>query len=191
MLYYLSSLLKVVTLVLLLVLNCLLGALNVANTTKKVYTYSNDDYPIEAPIEGLNRVLMTQFVGTHFQLNASDHTSSLEWRSIYSGPYTMHLGSEARVFLIAMYHETHCLRAMEYSFLHPTSSAYSPEHIQHCLNYLRQHFLCTADDQVESGDFISWDLSVGYVYNKNRVCRDWEGVRRAAGDNLEIFTHSM
>jgi len=30
----------------------------------------------------------------------------------------------------SMYHETHCLRAMEYTFLHPNSTAYSPEHIQ-------------------------------------------------------------
>jgi len=63
--------------------------------------YLNDDYPLEAPIDNLERVAMTQFEGTHFQLNASNHISNIEWMSIYSGPYTMHLGSEQRVFLIA------------------------------------------------------------------------------------------
>jgi len=63
--------------------------------------YLNDDYPLEAPIDNLERVAMTQFEGTHFQLNASDHISNREWKSLFSGPYTIHLGSEQRVFAIA------------------------------------------------------------------------------------------
>jgi len=157
---------------------------------KGSYTYLNDNYPLEAPIAHLERVAMTQFEGTHFQLNASDRISDKEWRSIYSGPYTMHLGSEQRVFLIALYHETHCLRAMEYTFLNPNSQAYTPHHIQHCINYLRQHFLCAADDHLETGDFLKWDLTVGSVYGKANVCRDWERVYNAASDNLRSFRDS-
>lgn len=44
---------------------------------------------------------MTQFEGTHFQLNASDRISDREWRTLYSGPYTLHLGPEYRLFTIA------------------------------------------------------------------------------------------
>jgi len=75
------------------------SCLNIAYTA--FVAYFSDDYPLEAPIDNLERVAMTLFEGTHFQLNLSDRISSMEWRSIYSGSYTMHLGIEQRVFLIA------------------------------------------------------------------------------------------
>jgi len=171
---------------LLLIINCSL-ALMTFTMRRRSYTYQNVDYPIEAPIVNLEWVAMSMFEGTHFQLNASDHASDREWRSIYSGPYTMHLGSEERIFLIALYHETHCLRAMEHAFLHPESLAYKPQHIQHCLNYLRQHFLCVADDQLERDDFLNWDVRIGSVYVDDKVCRDWGRVSTAASEDLQRF----
>ncbi|KAF9480757.1 hypothetical protein BDN70DRAFT_804699, partial [Pholiota conissans] len=150
--------------------------------------YKFNDYPIEAPIRDLGNVLMTIFESTHFQMDTSSLNSNLEWRSIYSGPYTLHLGEEHRIFLIALYHQTHCLRGLEYAFLFPNSTAYTPHHIQHCLNYLRQHFLCQADDELETGDFIEWNSSPGSVYHKDRVCRDWKQVHDAAAEDLDDFT---
>ncbi|KAF8870906.1 hypothetical protein CPB84DRAFT_826867 [Gymnopilus junonius] len=178
--------LKFLLLWLLLIVNCSLSLLTLTMRQRSC-TYLDDDYPIEAPIDHLDWVAMTMFEGTHFQLNASDHVSDKEWRTIYSGPYTLHLGSEKRIFLIALYHETHCLRAMEYVFLHPESSAYTPQHIQHCLNYLRQHFLCVADDQLEEDDFLHWDLRTGSVYVDDKLCRGWDRVSTAASDDLRRF----
>lgn len=67
----------------------------------KISAYFSKDYPIEAPIHLLENVLMTMFESTHFQLDPASSMSNREWRSIYSGPYTLHLGSEHRIFLIA------------------------------------------------------------------------------------------
>ena len=76
--------------------------------TDVLEAYVAEDYPLEAPIDNLERVVMTMFEGTHFQLNASDRVADKEWRSIYSGPYTLHQGSEQRIFLIA-YVDDPCL----------------------------------------------------------------------------------
>ncbi|KAJ6490180.1 hypothetical protein DFH09DRAFT_947967, partial [Mycena vulgaris] len=147
--------------------------------------YSHDDYPVELRIEKIGAVELGFQETVRFDLNASDDISDKEWHTLYGGrPYTVHLGPDQRIFVLSFYHQLHCLRAMQFALLH--AEPYTPEHVQHCLNYLRQHLLCAADDDLEAGDFLEWDFGAGLL-ETSRVCRDWERVNQVVDINLVDF----
>jgi len=93
-------------------------------------------------------------------------------------------GPERRVFALSMFHQLHCINTMRRALAHPDDKEANGEHVQHCLSYLRQFFLCAADDVLEPGDFTARDFSVDRL-SHTRVCRDWSAVYDAAADNWD------
>jgi hypothetical protein len=125
----------------------------------------------------LHPVEMTYEETVHYPLDS--RFAQREWFSTRAGAdghqgYT-HLGPERRTFLLGMFHELHCLNTIRIAVINHDSPIASSHHVQHCLNYMRQLFLCSADDTLEPYDFL------GRNYGKERVgvtrrCRDWSQV---------------
>ncbi|KAH7903246.1 hypothetical protein BJ138DRAFT_181613, partial [Hygrophoropsis aurantiaca] len=71
--------------------------------------------------------------------------SDAQWFSL-AGPHEgfVRLGQNDRIFVVSMFHELHCLRLLNAAFDGPAGTV-SKGHAQHCLNYLRQMALCSAD----------------------------------------------
>ncbi|KDR69675.1 hypothetical protein GALMADRAFT_215039 [Galerina marginata CBS 339.88] len=146
----------------------------------KEHTYVGDDYPLELPLtRRLDLVAMTLQETGLFEVNMSDPVAEDEaWTSFIMQPRgigRIFLGPSHRLFNIAFLHQLHCLREMERGFRNPSSSILTPLHAHHCLNYLRQAFLCEADHTLEEGDFLQRNFDVQRSAD-TRVCRDWETV---------------
>ncbi|KZT08022.1 uncharacterized protein LAESUDRAFT_724500 [Laetiporus sulphureus 93-53] len=138
------------------------------------YTYIGEDYPVEYPLGQLPKVDMTLQESMHYALDANDSLSHEEWRSVMlrpEGAGRVRLGPQHRLFVMTFYHQLHCLYHIHRGLVGLTDPV--GPHLHHCLNYLRQTFLCVASDALEEGDFMERD------YAKNRVgdetiCEDWE-----------------
>ncbi|KZS97278.1 hypothetical protein SISNIDRAFT_450070 [Sistotremastrum niveocremeum HHB9708] len=96
------------------------------------------------------------------------------------------LGPDWRAFSVAMFHELHCLFAINRA-LHGPESSYLRGHFTHCTNYLRQLFLCSADHTLEPGDFMSRNLSDHSNVFFNRQCRDWSAIYDFSETNIDEF----
>jgi hypothetical protein len=151
--------------------------------------YRENNYPVELTIEDMEAVEIAIQETVRFDLNASSDIADKEWHSLYGRPYTIHLGPDQRRFALAFYHQFHCLRAMQFAITHPDDTTYTVEHIHHCLNYLRQHLLCAADDEIERGDFLEWGFIPGLL-ETTRVCRDWDKVNDVVDKALVDFEES-
>ena len=145
--------------------------------------YLENNYPIELPLS-FDMVGMTLLKNTtHFQMDLKDHISRLEWTTLSDHPFVVHIGSDGRAFQVALFHQLHCIHVMEEAFLRGEYHGLNSHHIQHCENYLRQSFLCMADDSIEEGDFMhTWSFADRNMGSK--VCRDWTGVSAAVKENL-------
>lgn len=142
---------------------------------KLKHTYLGHDFPEDLPLQVNGSPLAIPVLveeSIHYPLlgNASD----AEWFSLTSEGFGyVRLGENDRVFMVTMFHEMHCLRILNLAFSKEPIA--SPEHIQHCLNYLRQGALCSPDLSLEPGNFEEKDFSVertGAVH----MCYDWETV---------------
>ncbi|KAJ7353531.1 hypothetical protein DFH08DRAFT_805072 [Mycena albidolilacea] len=161
--------------------------MRIGNTN--IPTYRENNYPVELTIEDMEAVEIAIQETVRFDLNASSDIADKEWHSLYGRPYTIHLGPDQRIFALAFYHQFHCLRAMQFAITHPDDATYTVEHIHHCLNYLRQHLLCAADDEIERGDFLEWGFIPGLL-ETTRVCRDWDKVNDVIDKALIDFEKS-
>lgn len=94
----------------------------------------------------------------------------------------VHLGHDFRYFAVSMFHQLHCVNQIRMNIVEPYGRHASEGHMQHCLTYLRQFFLCGADDTLEPGDFTEKDLVAERV-SHTRVCRDWSAVYDSVGEN--------
>jgi len=105
-----------------------------------------------------------------------------EWFSLTSEGFGfVRLGEDHRLFMVTMYHELHCLRVLNLAF--SKAPIASPDHIQHCLNYLRQGALCSPDLSLEPRNFEEKDFRVermGAVH----MCKNWEKVYEVMGQNM-------
>ncbi|KAF9480758.1 hypothetical protein BDN70DRAFT_594703 [Pholiota conissans] len=138
-----------------------------------ILTGSIDRDPIEIP-GSFDTVALTLLRDTtHFQMNLSDPLSRLEWITLSDHPFVIHVGKSRRAFQVSLFHQLHCVHVMEEAFLRGEYHGLNSHHIQHCLNYLRQLFLCSADDTLEDGDF---ELDFEDRNGGTKICRDWEAV---------------
>lgn len=94
------------------------------------------------------------------------------------------LGSDHRSFLVTFYHQYHCLRRIQLALLDRADTDANSHHIRHCLNYLRQTFLCEAAETLEAGDFMQRDFQSDRQ-GDTLVCRDWEVVHKIMDKNFE------
>ncbi|KAG6853249.1 hypothetical protein C0991_005707 [Blastosporella zonata] len=153
------------------------------------YTYMGDDFPLEYPIAPLEHVATTLHETVRLQLYGDDPISMQEWQLLETLPKgygRVRLGPEHRLFLIGMFHQFHCLRAMELRLRDKNSSYIDAEHYGHCLNYLRQTLLCDANNALEEGDFTVGGINVDRV-GSTMVCRDWEKLYADMSQNDDDF----
>ncbi|KAF9556155.1 hypothetical protein CPC08DRAFT_694709 [Agrocybe pediades] len=144
--------------------------------------FSDDHSPIEMPFH-FDLVGMTLLRDTvRFQTDRKN-ISRLEWNTLSYHPFVIHIGDERRAYQVALFHELHCLHVMEEAFIRGEYHGLNAHHIRHCENYLRQSFLCMADNSIERGDFsTTWtseDRNMG-----TKICKDWMGVSSAVMINL-------
>lgn len=155
---------------------------------------SGDDYPIEIPFaKPLDFVAMTLQETVEFSSNLSDPATEEQWATLLLQPVGMgrlHLGSKERVFTAIFWHQMHCIRELERGILDRSDKEATPHHIRHCLNYLRQHFLCEADYTLEEGDFTQRN----FQYERSadtRVCRDWDSAYSIMGERIKEWAKNQ
>ncbi len=84
--------------------------------------------------------------------------------------------------MVGMFHELHCLRVLNFAF--DRSHKATGDHVHHCLNYLRQMALCSADVTLEPGDFTKRNFD-GSRTGSVHVCRDWSALYDAMEENWD------
>lgn len=82
---------------------------------------------------------------------------------------------------IAAFHQLHCLRLFIRDMNARNANA-NLDHSHHCLNYLRQSFLCEADTTLEPKEFFTKNAT-HYYGHPTRICRDWTVLYDALEDN--------
>jgi hypothetical protein len=78
-----------------------------------------------------------------------------------------------------MFHALHCLDAFRHALTDRRPDSFTPHHFDHCLNYLRQLVLCSADATLEPLDFreaANGSFNSPYF---DRQCLDWSAVYSA------------
>jgi len=138
------------------------------------YTYVDEDYPLYHPVSSgpLPDAAMTMYESIHYSIEAPDNMSmaaaeaAAEWKLMSNTPTTfgrVRLGPEDRILLVTAWHFRHCLHSFQKTFAGLTDPASESAyyHASHCLNYLRQWFLCTAASNLEEGDFLDGVLTDG------------------------------
>ncbi|KAJ3003733.1 hypothetical protein NUW54_g5155 [Trametes sanguinea] len=159
---------------------------------EREYTYVGDDFPAQLPLKLPAVGLVLSSDASHFSLYADD-----DWGSLFplsDGFSTLHPAvlhphphqqqapnspSNGRTFLISMVHQLHCLDVLRVAFVANRTGA--PQHVAHCLRYLRQAVLCHADATLEPDEpgvrDGRWEHAASGVGAVHR-CRDWTALRR-------------
>lgn len=110
----------------------------------------------------------------HFGFHDTE-TSKREWyQQLPLGSVAVRQGPHNRLFAVAMFHELHCYRLMHQVLVDRDKRALG--HITHCVNYLRQLYLCRADITRESGDIVFARNFTQERQGPARVCKDWRAV---------------
>lgn len=148
--------------------------------------FIGSDFPIRFSISNKPVEMTFEESSTSFPLNGPEGDEV--WSSLIPDSHLgyVRLGPDRRIFAIAMFHELHCVNIFRTALDEPDGGGGSRQghHVQHCLNYLRQLFLCSADHTLEPYDFLSQNLN----YTKDgigatRECRDWKAVYEGADLN--------
>ena len=88
-------------------------------------------------------------------------------------------------FGVSVFHQLHCLRALrdtvrELKTGQPAREWGGPDHLEHCLDYIRQGLMCSADTTIEWPVFVKGGFgSDGPITGEGiaHQCRDWNAVR--------------
>lgn len=131
----------------------------------------------------LEIVAMTLHESVHFTMNSTGPLQEAEWETLTKNPDGLgrvRLGPDNRVLTAVFAHQLHCIRQIERAFIDRDHNISSPHHVSHCLNYLRQTFLCDAADTIEEGDFMKRNLQTDRV-GDTLICWDWERVYEEMG----------
>ncbi|KAF4627068.1 hypothetical protein G7Y89_g11085 [Cudoniella acicularis] len=93
-----------------------------------------------------------------------------------------------------VHHQLHCLK-MVYRALHPEyyhlPKAHMEEHIEHCLDSIRQFLMCKADISIVTYDWLDNHRRPFPNFNVQHECRSFEAIDAWAGERrLNIFDNS-
>lgn len=113
-----------------------------------------------------------------FGYNATDKTEAGIWRSLTNQPGGFgraHLGEQRRSFLFTFYHQFHCISQFHRALQNRTDEIATLEHVDHCLQYLRQTLLCSATDTLEKGDFMKRNFDAD-PFGSETACVNWETI---------------
>ncbi|KAL4861734.1 hypothetical protein BDV12DRAFT_203705 [Aspergillus spectabilis] len=107
----------------------------------------------------------------------------------------------SNAYMVSVYHQLHCLKALHAALLpvitggevsvhdhvHERDSAlagFEHNHIEHCLDYLRQAVMCAGDVTLEPPDQRPESgKSPLQGWGVEHSCRSWEGIERWRGEN--------
>jgi len=165
------------------------------------YTYEGLDFPASLPLPSAAGqpppVGLVVEETVHFSLSADALEAHDEWmKYLPPGAGVVRLGPPTnkdmnRAFIVAMFHELHCLQYLREEFASATRPASERKgkepawgHVQHCLNLLRRAVLCGADTTLERADaendiFARHGGDDGPAMGRvgaYHVCRDWDSV---------------
>ncbi|RPD61379.1 hypothetical protein L227DRAFT_622500 [Lentinus tigrinus ALCF2SS1-6] len=141
---------------------------------ERAYTYVDDDFPSQLPVDLPTVGLVLESGHAHFSLHSDD-----DWGTLFpeSSGFT-DLGPNNRTFLVSFMHQLHCLDVFRVGFL--TNRTGIAHHVEHCLRYMRQVVLCYADTTLEpahtgqrDGQWKHAASGVGSVHR----CKDWTALR--------------
>ncbi|KAF8507288.1 hypothetical protein BU17DRAFT_100682 [Hysterangium stoloniferum] len=149
--------------------------------------YIGDDFPIWweqdwSPVE------MTFGETSRYTLPGA--LADAEWESIRKGNYQgyVRLGPERRIFAVDMLHQLHCVNTFRKGLTHSDAESQrkNEHHMVHCLNYLRELFLCVADTTLEPYDYRALNFTVEKV-GFTRECRDWSRIYERMDEDAEAW----
>ncbi|KAG5348649.1 hypothetical protein C0989_009210 [Termitomyces sp. Mn162] len=156
------------------------------------YTWSHNDAN-SLPID-VRPVALEVVDSDHYGLHDSN-----DWASVFPRGHGFVKGGEDQQFYaISMYHQMHCLNSFRRLFnsVHPrnvsrSNSEHKTKHAMHCLAYLRQMVLCSADTTLEPA-FAAQDTDgrktqAAYGSGVTHQCRDWVQVREYAEGNYGLW----
>lgn len=153
--------------------------------------YVGDDYPETVPFNTTSGSIPL-LVNITSDFPISGPNASKKWESIYPPGYGfVRLGDESRLLCVAMFHQLHCIEKMRIYLDDPSNKHVALPHQHHCMNYLRQLFLCKGDTTLEpiygseEGDIVddSVDLSMRSGSGVKHSCGHWQRVYEAVEDN--------
>uniref|UniRef100_A0A8H7Y8X7 Uncharacterized protein n=1 Tax=Psilocybe cubensis TaxID=181762 RepID=A0A8H7Y8X7_PSICU len=140
---------------------------------KATVPYTWEDYPLEVPIKLEPTLEVVVEESVHYQVIGPEAHD--EW--MYDSPHgegTFRLGPNRHYSTIAMFHQLHCLRIFRGAIAagpdYPMKL--QRQHLEHCLNYLRETTLCAADLTLEPGDFAQRDFDLQRT-GATHMCRDY------------------
>lgn len=142
------------------------------------YSYIGDDFPSKLDIQ-MDPVEMTFEETSSYPIEGE--LADYRWASLRPQTHLgyLRLGPDNRVFSLAMFHAIHCLNVFRQGLI---DVDYGEHHIQHCLNYLRQLFMCSADSTLEPYDFMTRNFTQNPV-GVTRQCNDWSAVHENLAAN--------
>jgi len=182
--YYSFTILAVAALNITLFLSGLVGHTN--QQADASYSYVDNDYP-STLLTPMDKVELEFYPSVRYTVNDTFADKLWDSTNSESGGF-IRLGPDMRVFSIAMFHQLHCISRLQQGLNNNDGSGSQYHHIQHCLNYLRQLFLCSADDTLEPGDTLGTTMKDGKGDTTfTRECRDWSAVYDFSDRNLIEF----
>lgn len=108
------------------------------------------------------------------------NSSDDDWDSLFPQGYGFaFLGDDYQMFGVSMFHQFHCLHTIRQAII--DRDVYG--HAQHCLTYLRNTILCSADLTIEP------QFEPGKVdgLGVNHQCRNWTAVYEWLDKNYEEY----
>ncbi|KJA23189.1 hypothetical protein HYPSUDRAFT_163421 [Hypholoma sublateritium FD-334 SS-4] len=99
----------------------------------------------------------------HYTMRGS--TADEEWKNL-APP----VGEDGEFSSIAMIHQLQCLAVIRQEYLYHAT----PEMAQHCMEYIHQSILCSADTRLETVGFSKPPHVIGLP--GEYICRDWNAV---------------
>ncbi|KAG5729607.1 hypothetical protein E4T56_gene18781 [Termitomyces sp. T112] len=154
------------------------------------YSYVGLDYPQTWILPPLESVHLSLENTAHYAFGTD--LGAAEWNTtLPTGGAVVYLGPAGRPFTVGMFHRLRCITILQevlakfYADASISAQIDRPELAQHCMNYLRQMTLCSADLRLESLRASHGNqLTVPYV---THTCTDWRAVYEAAERNYRHY----
>ncbi|KZV86044.1 hypothetical protein EXIGLDRAFT_622389, partial [Exidia glandulosa HHB12029] len=142
--------------------------------------YVGDEHPMHImSFDNFPRVALDFEESVHFGLGQNAFE---DWENIPEEEFRHRIGPKYQAFVASSSHIRHCLMRFHRA-LYPDLS---PEkmlegHTQHCLAYVRQMILCSADLTLEPPNVLSRQWEIDRT-GARHVCADWSAAQRVSLD---------
>lgn len=119
-----------------------------------------------------------------------------DWASVTPlGHGFVKIGPGEDFYAISMYHQLHCLNGFRKMLSGEQRNAsrieHDEQHVLHCLSYLRQMVLCSADITLEPAfsaeNTDGRKTKAAYGTGVTHQCKDWEQIRAFSESNYETW----